>query len=399
MVVSTVTSHGQAPRYLPQQARNETITPSRSIQTESKFRETPGLYAAKTALAATAVASCVLTLANEFGWGSSQNETTSMSGNYSFGNSSLVPYNTGNSASIPSAMQSSSSCIQSLVLGSLGMLVSQNVWPLLSGLFSCLPQATAQAPELSCPSASEATFSYTPGQGPLFFTNTTQVNPSLVPTNAAAEVGIFNDAHDVFLTLLPGESINVGSGDCGFYLTIQGEGCFYTLQQTTSPCSNVAVSEAVQSFSYTNNWSTVPIGTPLVRYFNLVVQSTESSTGAECFYIINLVGFPTYSPPTTTAAPPTTNMTPIIIGGAAGGAVLIGVIIGGVCYLKKRKKIRLGETTLGDPIVTAGNSYADSKSVLPLRGLPSSRDSVMESMTEVQSELLSPRSAQINPTI
>ena len=388
MVVSPATNRVQVSPYLPQQARNEAGISS---------RETPGLYAVKTALAATAVASCVLTLATELGWGSSQNETSSAPGNFTLVNSSVVPY-AGNAASMLSAMQSSSSCIQSLTLGSLGMLITQNIWPLLSGIFSCLPKAAAQAPLLNCPSAADATFSYTPGQGPLFFTNTIQVNSSLIEEGTCyvwSENDIYAPA-----ALYPGESINVSSGDCGFYLTTDAADFGYTLQQTTSPCSNVAVSHAVQSFSYTNNWSTVPVGAPLIRNFIVFVASTKSPY-AQCNYKIFLEGFPTYSPPITTAASPatTTNMTPIIIGGAAGGTVLIGVIIGGVCYLKKRKKIRLGETTLGDPIVTVGNSYADRKSTLPLQMSPSSRDSVMESVGEARSALDSPRSSQINLTV
>lgn len=419
VVVSTVSGHGQVSRDLSQKPSNEATISSSTIQRGSWFGETLSPNAVKTTLTTMAVASSVLALAIELGWGSSQNKTSFAPENLPFGNSSLVAH-TGNYASMPSAIQSSSSCVQNVAFGSLGMLITQNIWPLLSGLFSCLPQATAQAPLLSCPSTSDATFSYTSGQGPLFFASTTPVNLTL-PLNPSWPPSISPSNRNFF----PGESCSVNPGDCGFYFS---SAPYVSALMWNPPCSNAALNNAVQSFAYTNNWSNIPTGVSLALTLILEAIDFDGNT-VECFYTINLAEFSTYSPPSTTApaptisnpttstststtsttavtdppstaaptappqttsttntttttttAPPfatTANMTPIIIGGAAG-VVVFGVIIGGVRYLKKERKIVLGKTALGDSIVGAGSYYVDPKTIFPLQERTTSTGSLMD---------------------
>lgn len=83
---------------------------------ELRWRDSLTGCALKTAVATTAVASLVLALASD----------------------------TGSASQMSPALQVSSNCIENLVLGSLGMLVTGSAWAWVPSLVSCLPGVDAQ---------------------------------------------------------------------------------------------------------------------------------------------------------------------------------------------------------------------------------------------------------------
>jgi uncharacterized membrane protein len=413
MVVSTGRNQREGFSHLSMQNLGET-----SMFSLPKNGESPISSSIKTALAVSVVASCVIALVNEMGWIFASNDRPdSSSGNF-FGNASVIAYNR-NANTISSPFQSSSSCVQNVALGSLGMLLTQNILPLVSTLFSCIPQANAQTtsvtypPLLNCPS--DSTFYYTPGQAPLFFSQTTGTD-TILGLPGGGTMSILASVDNIY----PGEYINIAPGNCNFYLSGN------TLEFKS--CANSDIANALKNFSYTNSWTVVPAGASLTRYLTLSVSSSIAGTSySQCQYeVLSNIQLLTQSPPTTFTATTTPNTTTettttettttettttettttettatettatdhstivntttdspskesstkyMIIGGAAaGGVALLGGTALGVYCLKKKKKQResLGKELRLMHEFRSGDSTLDPKSSYSLHEIQSS---------------------------
>lgn len=133
-ISSATTARFIPPPHETTRFKNEGIISSRAIETHSSFFEIAGRYAVNTAAITTAVALPALAIANGIGM-------------FSSGQSAYTQYPValGNNYTQTSpVLETSGACVQNLVVGLLGSLVTQSFWPTLAGLFSCGSGAAAQ---------------------------------------------------------------------------------------------------------------------------------------------------------------------------------------------------------------------------------------------------------------
>ena len=153
--------------------KNEGRLSSHAVETHSSFFETAGRYAVNTAAITTAIALPALAIANGIGVFSSGQDTYTQD-----------PTALGRNYTMTSPMvETSSACVQNVVLGLFGTLLTQSSWPTLAGLFSCLSGAAAQTspssgsgssisnPVLTCNNTNPIT--YTIGQASPFVVDDT----------------------------------------------------------------------------------------------------------------------------------------------------------------------------------------------------------------------------------